>query len=91
MKEPEYMKATEENQELCTLIAMEECGELIQAISKAKRGKLNKDNLTEEIADVLICIHWLQKIYNITMSDIYNWVNIKEDRIMDKLARDEFM
>ena len=27
----------------------------------------------------------------LTMSDIYNWVNIKEDRIMDKLARDEFM
>lgn len=91
MKEPRYMKATEENQELCTLIAMEECSELIQAISKAKRGKLDKDNLAEEIADVLICIHWLQKIYNITMSDIYNWVNIKEDRIMDKLARDEFM
>jgi len=88
---PDYLKATENHSELCTLIAMEECGELIQAISKAKRGKLNKDNLTEEIADVLICIHWLQKIYNITMSDIYNWVNIKEDRIMDKLARDEFM
>lgn len=88
---PDYLKATENHSELCTLIAMEECGELIQAISKAKIGKLNKDNLTEEIADVLICIHWLQKIYNITMSDIYNWVNIKEDRIMDKLARDEFM
>lgn len=88
---PDYLKATENHSELCTLIAMEECGELIQAISKAKRGKLNKDNLSEEIADVLICIHWLQKIYNITMSDIYNWVNIKEDRIMDKLARDEFM
>lgn len=87
---PNYLKATENHSELCTLIAMEECGELIQAISKAKRGKLDKDNLTEEIADVLISIHWLQKIYNITMRDIYEWVDIKEDRIMDRLDKGEF-
>ena len=57
---------------------------------KCKRGKLDKDNLTEEIADVLISIHWLQKIYNITMRDIYEWVNIKEDRILDRLEKGEF-
>ena len=87
---PNYLKATENHSELCTLIAMEECGELIQAISKAKRGKLDKDNLTEEIADVLISIHWLQKIYNITMRDIYKWVDIKEEKILDKLEKGEF-
>ena len=87
---PEYLKATENHSEQCTLIAMEECSELIQAISKAKRGKLNKDNLTEEIADVLICIHWIQKIYNITMRDIYKWVDIKEERILDRLEKGEF-
>ena len=87
---PEYLKATENHSKQCTLIAMEECSELIQAISKAKRGKLDKDNLTEEIADVLISIHWLQKIYNITMRDIYEWVDIKEDRIMDRLDKGEF-
>ena len=88
--EPEYLKATKNHSEQCTLIAMEECSELIQAISKAKRGKLNKDNLTEEIADVLICIHWIQKIYNITMRDIYEWVDKKEERIMDRLDKGEF-
>ena len=46
--EPEYLKATKNHSEQCTLIAMEECGELIQAISKAKRGKLDKDKLTED-------------------------------------------
>ena len=85
-----YLKATEDYPEQCTLIAMEECSELIQAISKAKRGKLDKDNLTEEIADVFICIHWLQKIYNITMRDIYEWVDKKTDRIMDRLDSGEF-
>ncbi|GAA0102590.1 hypothetical protein UT300012_33050 [Paraclostridium bifermentans] len=88
---PSYLKATENHSKQCTLIAMEECSELIQAISKAKRGKLNKNNLTEEIADVLICIHWLQKIYNITMEDIYEWMDKKEDRIMNKLNKGEFM
>lgn len=58
----EYLKATEENEDLCTTIAMEELAELIQAISKAKRGKLNRDNLIEEIADVYLIIDWLIKI-----------------------------
>ena len=87
---PDYLKATENYPEQCTLIAMEECSELIQAISKAKRGKLDKDKLTEEIADVFISIHWLQKIYNITMRDIYKWVDIKEERILDRLEKGEF-
>nr|DAR75305.1 MAG TPA: NTP-PPase-like protein [Caudoviricetes sp.] len=46
----EFMKATE-NEELCTTIAMEECSELIQAISKAKRGKLDADNMAEDELD----------------------------------------
>lgn len=90
MKEPGYMKATEEHKELCTLIAMEECSELIQAISKAKRGKMNKANLTEEMADVFICLHWLQKIYDISRADISEWMNIKEKRIIDRIENSEF-
>ena len=59
-----FMKASE-NEELFTTIAMEECAELIQAISKAKRGKLDADNMAEEIADVLIGIEWLKELYDI--------------------------
>ena len=43
-----------------TTIAMEECSELIQAISKCKRyGCINKyrENLIEEMTDVLIMIY----------------------------------
>ena len=90
MKEPEYIKATEENQELCSLIAMEECAELIQAISKAKRDKLNKDNLTEEIADVFICIDWLCEIYNIKNEEISEWLITKKDRISKRLKCGNF-
>lgn len=85
-----YMKAANENPDLCSLIAMEECAELIQAISKAKRDKLNKDNLTEEIADVFICIDWLCEIYNIKNEEISEWLITKKDRISKRLKCGNF-
>lgn len=40
-----------------SVVCMEECAELIQAISKRLRGKPDPDdNLTEEMADVTICL-----------------------------------
>lgn len=44
------------------VVAMEEMGELIQAISKAVRGKQN--NVEEEIADVEIMLMQLRLIFN---------------------------
>ena len=67
-----------------TTIAMEECSELIQAISKCKRyGCVDKycDNLIEEIADVLIIINELQLIYDISNDDIENIKKYKIDRM----------
>ena len=67
-----------------TNIAMEECSELIKAISKCKRyGCVDKyrDNLIEEIADVLIIINELQLIYDISNDDIENIKNTKMDRM----------
>ena len=54
-------------------VCMEECAELIQAISKEKRGKSDKSHLAEEMADVIICIEMLKQIYNITEDEIYSW------------------
>ena len=67
-----------------TTIAMEECSELIKAISKCKRyGCVDKyrDNLIEEIADVLIIINELQLIYDISNDDIENIKKYKIDRM----------
>ena len=69
---------------------MEECAELIQAISKAKRGKLDLDNISEEIADVLICIEWIIDIYNIDKLYIQEWRNRKEKRIVERLNKNDF-
>lgn len=70
------------------IIAMEECGELIQSISKmlryepkasAKQSKL-KSNLIEEIADVSICLERLKLIHDISDDDVQQWINEKENR-----------
>ena len=69
-------------------VCMEECAELIQAISKEKRGKSDKDHLSEEIADVLICIEMLKQIYNITDDEIYPWVINKQQRTIKRIKKD---
>ena len=69
-------------------VCMEECSELIQAISKEKRGKSDKDHLAEEMADVIICIEMLKQIYNITEDEIYSWVINKQERIIKRIEKD---
>ena len=69
-------------------VCMEECAELIQAISKQKRGKSDKDHLAEEMADVIICIEILKQIYNITEDEIYSWVITKQERIIRRIEKD---
>lgn len=66
-----------------TTIAMEECSELIKAISKCKRyGFVDKhrDNLIEEIADVLFIIDELKLIYDISDDAISDIKQYKIDR-----------
>ena len=55
-------------------VCMEECAELIQAISKAKRGKIDRDNMIEEIADMFICIEMLKQMYMISEDKINKWI-----------------
>lgn len=61
-------------------ICMEECAELIQAISKMKRGKDTYDNLVEEMADVYIILEQLQCIYGVANVEIQEWIKKKQDR-----------
>ena len=69
-------------------VCMEECAELIQAISKEKRGNSDKENLAEEMADVIICIEMLKQIYNITEDEIYSWVITKQERTIKRIKKD---
>lgn len=77
-------------QDKAMVIAMEELAELQQAISKGIRGKLNKDNLTEEIADVYIVLDWIKMYFSVNDEELAKWYKYKENRIVDRLNRGEF-
>lgn len=66
-----------------TTIAMEECSELIKAISKCKRYGCEdeyRDNLIEEMADVLFILDELKLIYDISDDTIADVKKYKIDR-----------
>lgn len=75
--------------DLQTVVCMEECSELIQAISKMKRGKDNRDNLIEEMADVMICMDILKQVYGVSDNEIQNYVCKKQDRCVGRMKSDE--
>ncbi len=75
--------------DLQTVVCMEECSELIQAISKMKRGKDNRDNLIEEMADVMICMDILKQVYGVSDNEIQNYVCQKQDRCVERMKSDE--
>lgn len=71
---------------LMPMIAMEECGELIQAISKMERDDLamvpgiksrQKQDVIDEMGDVLICMSALSHRYSISEDDILNRLEAK--------------
>lgn len=79
-----------------TTACMEECAELIQAISKLKRydpydqnntvGRAELiENLYEEMADVCICLDLLTEIYGLKQSDLRRMINHKIWRMKRRL------
>lgn len=66
-------------------IIIEELSELQKEITKDIRKKLNKEHLLEEIADVIIVLHMAKEIYNISESEIEEWVNKKMERNLKRI------
>lgn len=66
------------------MISMEECAELQKAISKYYRGNDNLDNLTEEMAHVLICIDSLAHMLGIPKYKIQNEINKKYSQFKEE-------
>ena len=68
------------------IVCMEECAELTQAISKMIRyPDKSTDNITEEIADVLICIEMLKEIYGISEEEIESVIDQKLERTRKRI------
>lgn len=71
-----------------SMIAMEECSELTQAISKCIRTPEEESaraHLVEEMADVLICLGQLKSIYQVTDDELKIWTATKLDRLKKRL------
>nr|DAZ56826.1 MAG TPA: nucleoside triphosphate pyrophosphohydrolase [Caudoviricetes sp.] len=73
-----------------SIVCMEECSELIQAVSKLLRGKTDAtDNLAEEMADVIICLHLLKEMYDITDEQLNEWIARKTARQSKRMQADD--
>lgn len=71
--------------EMQSVVVMEECSELIQAVSKELRQKSDKSHLAEEMADVYICLELLKQMYEITDSDVQEWIDFKQKRAVKRI------
>ena len=72
-----------------SIIAMEECAELAQAISKCIRSGdqipgIVKGMLLEEMADVIICLEQLKVMYKVTDAKLNEWIQVKENRLLKR-------
>lgn len=70
--------------EIQTVVAMEELSELIQALSKDLRGKPDRDNLIEEIADVYIVLAEQMYIHRIDLNDVLTVMVEKLERMEER-------
>ena len=77
------------------MIVMEECGELIQAISKVERADLKDkrkvvdEKLTEEMCDVYICLSLLHARYNIDYEMMEKAIDEKMTNFLERINKGE--
>lgn len=69
------------------IICMEELAELSQALAKYLKGEGDEINILEEVADVLICIGYIQEIVGLYDDEIVSAINVKIDRIQKILDK----
>lgn len=63
----------------------EECGELLTAASQHWRGRVGKDDVVTEIADVFIMIDCIKELYGITDEEIDNKITSQYTKFRDKV------
>lgn len=68
-------------------MVQEEMAELLVTLSQWKRGRLNIDNVAEEVADVEIVLHTLRILVGDKLVDA--WKAAKLDRLQDRLDKVE--
>ena len=69
------------------LMAIEEMSELTKEICKDFRGKLNREHLIEELADVTITIDQLMIMYEISGNELQQMCEKKVERLKERLEK----
>ena len=69
------------------LMAIEEMSELTKEICKDFRGKLNREHLIEELADVTITIDQLMLMYKISGNELQQMCEKKVERLKERLEK----
>ena len=69
------------------LMAIEEMSELTKEICKDFRGKLNRENLIEELADVTITLEQILLMYEISIDEIRQMRERKLERLKERLEK----
>lgn len=72
-----------------TVVAIEEMSELQKELSKFIRGKGNRDNLIEEVADVLVMITQIQIMYYIQDDEVERIMHLKLNRLKERMEQNE--
>ena len=69
------------------LMAIEEMSELTKEICKDFRGKLDREHLIEELADVTITIDQLMLMYKISGNELQQMYEKKVERLKERLEK----
>lgn len=71
------------------VVAIEELSELQKELCKALRDKTNKENIIEEMADVIIMINQMQMYFKISDEELHKEINYKLNRTKERLLENE--
>lgn len=72
------------------VVAIEELSELQKELCKHLRGKANRENITEEMADVYIMLYQMQYYFFINDEEINKIINKKIERTKERLLNEVF-
>lgn len=83
-----YVKLIEKYKDKQLIVAIEELSELQKELCKALRGKPNKEDIIEELADVLIMLDQLKIYFKIEDDEIRDIIDQKIERTKERLLKE---
>lgn len=83
-----YVKLIEKYKDKQLIVAIEELSELQKELCKALRGKPNKEDIIEELADVLIMLDQVKIYFKIEDDEIRDIIDQKIERTKERLLKE---